>query len=56
MIARNPSFQYILPEKEQMTDMMDTAVNNFYVVGRNWITNQVRLYSDFIFMFIFRLG
>ena len=42
-IARHPSFQYLLPEKERMGDLMDKAVNNFYIVGRNWITSQVRL-------------
>lgn len=40
-IVLQPSFQHMLPDKEHMTQLMDTAVNNFYFVGRTWITKQV---------------
>lgn len=40
-IILQPSFQHMLPDKERMGDLMDTAVNNFYVVGRKWIGKQV---------------
>jgi hypothetical protein len=41
-IVLQPSFQHMLPDKEHMSSLMDTAVNNFYVVGRTWIAKQVR--------------
>ena len=41
-IVLQPAFQHMLPDKERMGDLMDTAVNNFYVVGRKWIGKQVR--------------
>ena len=41
-IILQPSFQHMLPDKERMSDLMDTAMNNFYVVGRKWIGKQVR--------------
>lgn len=44
-ITRHPSFQYILPEKERMGDLMDSAVNNLYVAGRSWITKKVSAHS-----------
>jgi hypothetical protein len=37
----------MLPEKEHMSKLMDTAVNNFYSVGRTWIGKQVR--NEFFF-------
>ncbi|CAF1029362.1 unnamed protein product [Adineta steineri] len=33
--------QHILPDKEHMSHLMDTAVNKFYTSGRRWITTQV---------------
>ncbi len=42
-----PSFRHMLPEKEHMSKLMDTAVNNFYSVGRTWIGKQVR--NEFFF-------
>jgi hypothetical protein len=32
----------MFPDKEHMGKLMDTAVNNFYSVGRTWIAKQVR--------------
>lgn len=40
-LVLQPSFQDMLPDKEHMSELMDTAVNNFYSVGRTWITKQV---------------
>jgi len=34
--------QHILPDKEHMSHLMDTVVNKFYIIGRGWITTQVR--------------
>ena len=34
-IVLQPSFQHMLPDKEHMSNLMDTAVNNFYVSGKN---------------------
>ncbi|CAF1499805.1 unnamed protein product, partial [Rotaria sordida] len=39
-IVLQPSFQHMLPDKEHMGKLMDTAVNNFYSVGRTWIGKQ----------------
>ncbi len=41
-IVLQPSVQHMLPDKEHMSQMMDTAVNNFYSVGRTYIAKQVR--------------
>jgi hypothetical protein len=59
-IALQPAFQDMLPDKEHMGKLMDTAVNNFHSVGRTWIAKQVRiievvfLFGKYIFV-IFRL-
>ena len=45
-IAHQPAFKHLLPDKEHMGQLMDTAVNNFYSVGRTWITKQVNALSD----------
>ncbi len=39
--ALQPSIQYMLPDKEYMTKLMDTAVDNFYSIGKTWIIKQV---------------
>ncbi|CAF3503185.1 unnamed protein product [Rotaria sp. Silwood1] len=44
-IILQPSFQHMLPDKEHMGKLMDTAVNNFYSVGRTWIAKQVNALS-----------
>ncbi|CAF1179897.1 unnamed protein product [Adineta ricciae] len=33
--------QHIVPGKEHVSHLMDTAVNKFYIAGRLWITTQV---------------
>ena len=40
-IVLHPSVQHMLPDKGYMSQLMDTAVNNFYSVGRKWIAKQV---------------
>jgi hypothetical protein len=45
-IALQPSFQHLLPDKEHMGKLMDTAVNNFYSAGRTWIAKQVNTLSE----------
>jgi hypothetical protein len=50
-IVLQPSVQHMLPDKEHMSNLMDTAVNKFYVVGRSWIAKQVRR-DKYIFFFI----
>ncbi|CAF0818130.1 unnamed protein product [Adineta ricciae] len=42
-ITLHQSFQYMLPDKEHVGQLMDSAVNNFYFVGRNWITKQINV-------------
>ncbi|UJR31955.1 hypothetical protein I4U23_019428 [Adineta vaga] len=33
--------QHILPDKDHVSHLMNTAVNKFYIIGRRWITTQV---------------
>lgn len=48
-IILQPSFQHLLPAKEHMNDLMDIAVNKFYVAGKTWISKQVIFfYNDSI--------
>ncbi|CAF0779991.1 unnamed protein product [Adineta steineri] len=42
-IVLQPSFQHMLPDREHMSQLMDTAVNNFYHVGRTWIAKQINV-------------
>lgn len=39
-------FQYILPDKEDMSDLMDRIMKRFYISGRSWITTQVRKWLE----------
>ncbi len=41
-LVLQPAFRYMLPDREHMGQLMDAAVNNFYLVGRTWIAKQVR--------------
>ncbi|CAF4976246.1 unnamed protein product, partial [Rotaria socialis] len=45
-LVLQPSFQHLLPDKEHMSQLMDSAVNNFYFVGRTWIGTQINALSQ----------
>lgn len=40
-IILHPSFQHMLPDKEHMGQLMDTAKENVYSAGKTWIVKQV---------------
>jgi hypothetical protein len=42
-IVLQPLVQHMLTDKEHMSKLMDTAVDNFHSVGRTWIAKQVRI-------------
>ncbi|CAF0841216.1 unnamed protein product [Didymodactylos carnosus] len=45
-VVLQPTFQYLLPEKEHMNQLVDTAVNNFYLYGRRFLANQVQNFGQ----------
>lgn len=48
-VVVQPSFQHMLPEKEHMGKLMDSAVNNLHSFGKTWIIKQVRKKKIFFF-------